>query len=511
MNVESVDMTDVEFDVAPSHADMIASLLPDALHRPAPEGVRIVALWWLEQTREARESHQDAGLALRNLISTLRENRELFTDASVKRELRQLRDMQRAFDDVSENVAQREWLEAELDMLLPDARAEAVQLIDVLSENTDKLSKSASNLMRKQLDKIASSLQGALSRFSIRGTIGVPLNLDPFSAHAAGRLNRHLAKCVRALNDVEGIGSKRELSRTGDSLERVRALLFPFINHVPALGALYHSAMQGEQQLSAIRMASRLAKLARSEKLDGLAAVLDDVKLSHYNAFTTEWLNDKGERALKSSYAAAAALQLSVDVTQLSGGRFTSEFGVPMEIERKFLLTACPPEAEVVAGTKIEQGWIPGRTLRERLRRSTYPTGVVRYTRTVKIGRGISRVELEEDTDRQLFDSLWPLTASARVRKRRHAIREGAYTWEIDVFTDRNLVLAEVELSSADESPEIPSWLAKFVVREVTGEAEYVNSNLAMSDDDHANVVGASALLSQSANGAAATNGRSHS
>lgn len=506
MNAESMDSIDIEFAVAPSHAEMIEALLPDALHRPAPEGVRIVALWWLEQTREARESQQDAGLALRNLISTLRENRELFTDASIKRELRQLRNLQRAFDDVSENLAQREWLEAELEMLLPDARAEAVQLVDVLNDSADKLERSAASAMRKQFDKIAATLQSSLSRFSIRGTIGVQLNLDPFSAHAAGRLNRHLAKCVRALHDVEGIASKRELSRVGDSLERVRALLFPFINHVPALGALYHSATQGEQQLRAMRMALRLSKLARSEKLDGLAAVLDDVKLSHYSAFATEWLADKGDRALKSSYAATAAMQLSVDVTQLSGGRFTSEYGIPMEIERKFLLTACPPEAEVVAGTRIEQGWIPGRTLRERLRRSTYPTGVVRYTRTVKIGRGISRVELEEDTDRQLFDALWPLTASARVRKRRHAIREGAYTWEIDVFTDRNLVLAEVELSSAEESPALPAWLAKFVVREVTGEAEYVNSNLAMSDDDVANVTGSHAASGHGA----VTNGRAH-
>ncbi len=507
MIAEFMDSTDVEFAVAPTHAEMISALLPDALQRPAPEGVRIVALWWLEQARDARESHQDAGLALRHLVSTLRENRELLTDAPIKRELRQLRDLQRAFDELSENVAQREWLEAELDMLLPDARAEAVQLMELLAESAVKLERSAASAMRKQFDKIALALQSALSRFSIRGTIGVQLNLDPFSAHAAGRLDRHLAKCVRALCDVEDIRSKRELSRVGDSLERVRALLFPFVSHVPALGALYHSATQGEQQLKAMRMASRLAKLARSEKLDGLAAVLDDVKLSHYNAFATEWLADKGERAFKSSYAAAAAMQLSVDVTQLSGGRFTSEYGVPMEIERKFLLTACPPEAEVVAGTRIEQGWIPGRTLRERLRRSTYPTGVVRYTRTVKIGRGISRVELEEDTDRQLFDALWPLTASARVRKRRHAIREGAYTWEIDVFTDRNLVLAEVELSNADESPELPAWLAKYVVREVTGEAEYVNSNLAISDDDVVNVTGSHAA---SGDGAAVSNGRAH-
>lgn len=468
----------------------VEELLPDALHRPAPEGVRIVALWWLEQTRRARESFKDTHQTVGNLVSTLRENRELLTDSPIKRELRHLRVLQRALDDAFDTASQRAWLESELDMLLPDARAEAVQLAEALERVAHKQSRAVASAMRRHFDSCEQSLQAALSRFSIHGTIGVALNLDPFSAHAAGRLNRHLAKLVRAMNDVQDASSKRELKRVGDSLERIRALLCPFVAHLPALGALHHAASAGQLQLSALQVATRLAKHARSEKLGGLAAVLEDVRLSHYNAFATEWLTDKGDRALSGAYAAVAALQVSVDVTQLSHARFTSEFGVPMEIERKYLLRACPPEAAVVAGTRIEQGWIPGRTLRERLRRSTYPTGVSRYTRTVKFGRGISRVELEEDTDRHLFEVLWPLTTSARVRKRRHAIREGAYTWEIDVFTDRDLVLAEVELSSADDTPAIPAWLEKWIVRDVTNEAEYVNANLAMADDDeHAGAV----------------------
>lgn len=467
----------------------VEELLPDALHRPAAEGVRIVALWWLEQTRHARESFKDAHQAVGNLVSTLRENRELLTDSPIKRELRHLRGLQQALDEAYDTDSQRSWLEAELEMLIPDARAEAVQLGEILERVAQKQAKMVAGVMRRHFDCCEPSLQSALSRFSIHGTIGVALNLDPFSAHTAGRLNRHLAKLVRLMNGVQDASSKRELQRVCDSLERIRALLFPFVTHLPSLGALYHAASTGQQQLMALQTATRLAKLARQEKLGGLAAVLDDVKLSHYNAFATEWLGDKGERALSSAYAALAALQISVDVTQLSNARFTSEFGVPVEIERKYLLSACPPEAAVVAGTRIEQGWIPGRTLRERLRRSTYPTGVSRYTRTVKFGRGISRVELEEDTDRHLFEVLWPLTASARVRKRRHAIREGTHTWEIDVFTDRDLVLAEVELTATDDVPTIPAWLEKWIVREVTDESEYVNANLALADEEPAGSV----------------------
>ena len=46
-------------------------------------------------------------------------------------------------------------------------------------------------------------------------------------------------------------------------------------------------------------------------------------------------------------------------------------------------------------------------------------------------------------------------------------------------FDDRELFLAEVELSDPQQHPELPEWLAPYVVREVTNESEYVNLNLA--------------------------------
>ena len=51
--------------------------------------------------------------------------------------------------------------------------------------------------------------------------------------------------------------------------------------------------------------------------------------------------------------------------------------------------------------------------------------------------------------------------------------------WEVDEFTDRDLVLAEVELPSEDVEPRLPEWIAPYVEREVTGEPEYLNVNLA--------------------------------
>jgi CYTH domain-containing protein len=88
-------------------------------------------------------------------------------------------------------------------------------------------------------------------------------------------------------------------------------------------------------------------------------------------------------------------------------------------------------------------------------------------------------VELEDETDADLFESLWPLTEGRRVTKRRHKVREGDRVWEVDEFLDRDLVLAEVELPSVDATVELPDWLRPHVVREVTSESEYKNENLA--------------------------------
>jgi CHAD domain-containing protein/CYTH domain-containing protein len=149
------------------------------------------------------------------------------------------------------------------------------------------------------------------------------------------------------------------------------------------------------------------------------------------------------------------------------------------EVERKYLLRQAPPEALAAPASEIVQGYLPGEKLVERLRKTTAPDGTVRCFRTVKVGSGLVRLEVEEETDPALFARLWPLTRGRRVRKRRHVVREGNLAWEVDVFTDRALVLAEVELPGPEVEVQPPPWLAPYVEREVTGEAAYVNAALA--------------------------------
>jgi CYTH domain-containing protein len=101
--------------------------------------------------------------------------------------------------------------------------------------------------------------------------------------------------------------------------------------------------------------------------------------------------------------------------------RGASEGGLPREIERKYLLDGLPPEGRDPAPVEIDQGYLPGQKLIERVRRTRDADGE-RYFRTIKLGKGLSRIEVEEETDRALFTKLWSLTKGRRVRKRRHRI-----------------------------------------------------------------------------------------
>ena len=101
------------------------------------------------------------------------------------------------------------------------------------------------------------------------------------------------------------------------------------------------------------------------------------------------------------------------------------------------------------------------------------------YLRTIKIGADVVRTELEDETTAEVFAAMWPLTEGKRLTKRRHRVPAGDLAWEIDEFTDRQLVLAEIELPSADTVIEVPDWLAPYVEREVTTDATYLNWALA--------------------------------
>jgi adenylate cyclase len=143
------------------------------------------------------------------------------------------------------------------------------------------------------------------------------------------------------------------------------------------------------------------------------------------------------------------------------------------------LLRALPTMPTPLDILEVDQGYLPGVNVLERIRRQVSRSGATKYFRTIKFGMGVQRTELEDETDKRTFETMWPLTEGARVRKRRYVVTNSADHWEIDEFTDRTLVLAELEIDRPDARIDFPDWLTPVLVREVTDELEFTNRSLA--------------------------------
>ena len=491
-------------------------LLPQALSVPAEEGARIIALHWFYALASARarmlgptralapgsfsqgfdgavpddtaDLHR-ARVALRRLRATLREHRGLIDIG--KRLPRALRELNAATNAARDGDVQRTWLLAEGDALGKEAGAQAVKLLTKLASRTDRDRRRVAGAFAELLDPITDDLAARLSAFWEHRIVGRAPQCQSFAAQLAARVREGASEIEAELCALMTTSASSAADFAGDFtavlegetqerlhalriiLKRQRAMLAPFTRGHAAIGSWYEFATRGQDSLGAMRDASLLGEVAREQGMKELEAALRSTALGHYEAFHRGWCADAV--AVSRVVACATAAVSGLDASAAASA-------APREIERKFLLREVPPHALSVAPIRIEQGWLPGVQLRERLRRAARPDGTTRYTRTVKIGPMDSRIELEETASAALFEAMWPHTAEARIRKLRHPVTEGAFVWEIDVFQDRDLVLAEVELSEGQEVPAPPDWLAPYVVRDVTDDPSYANSSMATPD-----------------------------
>lgn len=144
------------------------------------------------------------------------------------------------------------------------------------------------------------------------------------------------------------------------------------------------------------------------------------------------------------------------------------------EIERKFLVKGdFKPFSH--KQTRITQGYlssVPERTVRVRTK------GEKGFITIKGIGSqsGASRYEWEKEIPAEEVNELLKICEPGVIDKVRHLVTAGNHTFEVDEFFGENegLVVAEVELSSEDETFDKPDWLAE----EVTGDVRYYNSML---------------------------------
>ena len=146
-----------------------------------------------------------------------------------------------------------------------------------------------------------------------------------------------------------------------------------------------------------------------------------------------------------------------------------------IEIERKFLVISDAFKKEAFTQNRIAQGYlssVPERTVRVRIKGEK---GFLTI-KGISNESGLSRFEWEKEIPVEEAKKLLLLCEKGVIDKTRFEVKSGNHIYEVDEFYGENegLIIAEIELSSENETFEKPSWLGE----EVTNDKRYYNSYL---------------------------------
>ncbi|MGD8700301.1 MAG: CHAD domain-containing protein [Gemmatimonadales bacterium] len=486
----------------------MASVSHELLHRPVEETARVLALAWLEEADAALERLSDPDddealhdfrVSLRRFRSCVRAYQPYLKGSSPKKSRKLMGQLASATNVGRDTEVQILWLNAQTDNLKPRERKGLRWLLNALEERRDLAYGDARARIAREYREARRSVTKNFSSYTLNLTGDGLASHKPFVEVTADLIEAHADEVRSLLASVHTPEDEEPAHNARIAAKRLRYLAEPLRDSFDAakkvvkdikrlqdvLGELNDThvltgEVAGATEVAAAEQARRMHELALEESSGqvprrrsvadvtrGLLAItrlLAERRARLFTDLERGWLGT----APASFFGRVADL-----VTELR--RFDND---DHEIERKFLLSELPETVREAPSVLIEQGWIPGETIQERLRRVRSADGV-RYYRTIKSGHGIRRFELEEKVSRRTFHSLWPLTERARIRKRRYRVPDGELVFEIDDFTAPKLVLAEVELPHEDHEFDLPDWLQAVVVSEVTGDTDYENINLA--------------------------------
>lgn len=485
----------------------MATVSDELLHRPVEETTRVLGLAWLEEADAAlerlhdpedEEALHDFRVSLRRFRSCVRAYQPYLKGSSPKKSRKLMGQLASATNVGRDTEVQILWLTSQTDNLKPRERKGLRWLLELLEERRDEAYGEARVRIAREYRQARSEVSKLFSSYTLA------LSPDGLASHrsfvevAAELIEAHAGELRSLLAGVHSPEDEEPAHSARIAAKRLRYLIEPLRESFDdavrvvkdikrlqdVLGELNDThVLTGEvataTETAAAEQARRMHELALEEgsqtsrrrsvadETRGLLAITRILRERRDRLFAElkrGWLGKRPDAFFNRVGDLVAQLR-----------RFGKE---DAEIERKFLLSELPQAVRDSPSVLIEQGWIPGATIQERLRRVRSADGV-QYFRTIKSGHGIRRIELEEPVSRRGFESLWRLTQRARIRKRRYNVPDRDLVWEIDDFTTPRLVLAEVELPHEDYELDIPEWLQPFVVSEVTGDPDYENVNLA--------------------------------
>jgi CHAD domain-containing protein/CYTH domain-containing protein len=465
----------------------------ELLDVPVERATRMVALGLLRSAVAAWErlidpadddALHDFRVAVRRLRSWVRAFRPELDSSVPGTARRRLKRVVRATGAARDLEVELDWLhEEEEETVDPRRRRGIAQLRARLEREQEAAEQMLRRAVARDFRRAADRLEESLQAYTvtIRVDDDIAARLRPMALDAA-RAVRRAAETLRSrLREIpskgdQPVAERPVVHRARIAAKRLRYLLEPFAQQVAGAERVIQRLTQLQDTIGKMLDAGLLlqdvvaegesASMSEDSRLGlaELAARLRKREAEGRAALQREWLGADVSEFFESVHAIAADL--------------ASRAPRDEEIERKYLLRSVPPHARRAPAQEIEQGYIPGDRIAERLRRVQHDDGRRLY-RTIKLGSGLVRGEVEEETTAQVFDTMWPLTEGRRVHKRRYRVADGEWVWEIDEFLDRDLVVAEVELPDRDVKVDPPAWLAAYILRDVTGEPEYENLTLA--------------------------------
>ena len=443
---------------------------PALLETTPEEGSRRLALEWIDQACAAcermrhprdEEALHDLRVALRKLRTVLRTYKKALRGGIPRKRRDRLKELARTTGDARDAEVQLAWLAEVRGALDEDAQPGVEWLRERLVERKDGAYERLRSESVPALAALLPKLRRDLERYEIEHRVNEAAREPRFASLTAELIEEQADDLAQALRRVKSVDDEELAHEARIHGKRLRYLLEPLRDQLEGarevaktlkglqdlLGeandvAVRTRSLRDEVESAAGDRARRLALEAERDDarhparddIDEQPGLLALVRHTHqrrqelYESLASDWIDGP---ALEPLLASVAALAAALRPGRVGGGRGAhGDDALPREIERKFLLSALPARARDVEPIEIDQGYLPGQKLHERLRRMRH-ADTERWYRCVKLGKGISRIEIEEETTRELYAKLWALTKGKRVRKRRYEIEEGGHVFQI--------------------------------------------------------------------------------
>ncbi len=458
---------------------------PEILDGPPELGARILALAWLADADDAlarlsdpkdREGGRALPEALARLSTSLRALAPALGGAVPAALAGELEALGRAAAPLREPATFAAWLGGARGDLAAPYRGAADWLADRIERRCrrarEELAADAAPRLRRALSRLHRALVGGRASGA---RAGVPAT---FAAFLAGALRARTRAVREAIAAVAGVSDAAGLEAACAEARRLHELVAPLeaaevgaalaVEALAPLRAALEAGIAARAAALAIEgglLEARAEEVRRGEAIPGLRpGLLALLRLA-------EQRDEVAQRELAGHLAARATPVTDRAYAVVASLEAPAEAEGAAAPERRFLVTALPPEAVRGASETLEEGWLPGDR-RESVGLARSPEGE-RCFRAVAAARG--RPPRIETIPRAEYDAFWPLTEGRRISKRRHPVAS-APGWRLDEYLDRPLVLAVC--ASGDAEP-APAWLEPVLVRDVSGERGYLDETLA--------------------------------